>query len=799
MEKFEAKQYFSEEEKPIEEKSEKIEISKEDWQFFWKVLKIIAQRVGGDFRMEVKLGEPGGGSFFNPEDCSITFDPLHIKENPELAIFTAGHEGAHRAITLHPRELGLSQEKIRELYSQIGFGYIQNVIEDPAVNDWMTEKFPGLKEYTQKTYDEELKEEGVVLSESEVRRIADQLGYWPKFAQYGSEIIRDWHQGRFSQELDPAVRKALERTIDDARKSRTTIPDPKKSDRKEIIRTARERFRINTENIWPEVRKLVEMDLRTEEKRQMLKDFRQKQKELEQKRKEMEQAQKEGDKEKQERLQEEIKQLEKELDPFNGLPEDVKKELQGQIDKAVREAVEKFNKEIEEKEKQIEEAKKRQEELEKEIQELEEKLRSAQGKEKEELEKEIQKKKAEKLEQEMKQKQAEKDLKDIQDAFDNIQSGQEMPYPEDKLSEKTKQELEKLFNKLPRRKREELENKAKKQLEDFEDKINKDLEGKLNPDKPESHKERREREAKEREAEKKREEAEKERKKMEKKLEEFRRERMTEYDKAYEEVADIINLLYIRLKKFLLPERHPKWQKGFPSGSKLDLEKAMQAEADPRYLGKIWERKTIPHKFDYRFSILVDLSGSMQGEKIEETFKGVVVLAEVLERLGIQYEIIGFQDDIIPYKSFREKLNNELRNKISIAKKEPYNEGVHNQAGWNSDGYCLQRTYERLLQNAGKDNFLIVLSDGMPVPDEEHSGPEYDLNKVVKDIIEEKKIKIIGIGLGPDTEHVKEYYPQGFANMKMKVTDEERRQGQKDFVEVFADLLEDMIRHPEKY
>jgi len=40
----------------------------------------------------------------------------------------------------------------------------------------------------------------------------------------------------------------------------------------------------------------------------------------------------------------------------------------------------------------------------------------------------------------------------------------------------------------------------------------------------------------------------------------------------------------------------------------------MQAEADPRYLDKIWERKTIPHKFDYRFSILVDLSASMKGK-----------------------------------------------------------------------------------------------------------------------------------------------------------------------------------------
>jgi len=795
MGKFKEEQYFSEQKKPTEEKPERIEIPEEDW----RVLKIISQKVGDDFRMEVKLGKPGGGSFFNPEDGSITFDPLHIKENPELAKFVAGHEGSHRAITPNPKELGLSPEKIRELYSQIGFGYLQNAIEDPAVNDWMRKRFPGLQEYVEKTYDEQFKEENVVLRTPEVQRIAAQLGYWPKFAQYGSEIIRDWHQGRFSQNLDPAVEKALQRTIEDARKSRTTIPNPERLERKEIIQTAQERFRINTEYIWPEVRKLVEMDLHTEEKRQMLKEFRQKQKELEQKRKEMEQAQKEGDTQRQEELQKEIKGLEKELNPFNKLSEEAKKELQEQIDKAIQEAAEKLNKEIEEKQKQIEEARKRQEELEKEIQNLEEKAKSAQGKEKEELEKQIQEKKAEKLAQEMKQKQAEKDLKDIQDALDNIQSGQEMPYPEDKLSEKTKQELEKLFNKLPRQKREELKDRAQKQLEDFEDEINKDLEGKLNEDKPESHKERREREAKEREAEKEKERAEKEKKEIEQKLEKLRREKMTEYDKAYEEVADIINPLYVRLKKFFLPERHPKWKKGYPTGSRLDLEKAMQAEADPRYLEKIWERKTIPHKFDYRFSILVDLSGSMRGEKIEETFKGVVVLAEVLERLGIQYEIIGFQDDIIPYKSFREKLNNELRNKISIAKKEPYNEGVHNQANWNSDGHCLKKTYERLLQNVGKDNFLIVLSDGLPVPDEAHSGSEYDLNKVVNDIIEEKRVKLIGIGLGPDTEHVKEYYPHGFANMKMKVSEEERRQGQKDFAEAFADLLEDMIRHPENY
>ena len=780
MEKFEAEQYFSEEERPLKEKPEKIEISEKDWQ----VLKIISQRVGGDFRMEVKLGKPGGGSFFNPEDGSITFDPLQIKENPEEAKFVAGHEGSHRAITPHPKELGLSPEKIRELYSQIGFGYLQNVLEDPAVNDWMKKRFPGLREYVKKTYDEQLKKENTVLSRPDVQRIAEQLGYWPRFAQYGSEVIRDWHQGRFSQKLDPAVEKALKRTIADARKSISTIPNPEKSERKEIIQTAQERFKINTEYIWPEVRKLVEMDLHTEEKRQMLKEFRQKQKELEQKRKEMEEAQKEGNTQKQEELQKEIEGLEKELDPFNGLPEDVKKELQEQIDKAIQEAAEKLNKEIGEKQKQAQEAKQRQEQLDEEIKDLEEKAKSAQGKEKEELEKQIQEKKAEKLAQEMKQKQAEKELKDIQDALDNIQSGQEMPYPEDKLSEETKQELEKLFNKLPRQKREELKDRAQKQLEDFEDEINKDLEGKLNEDKPESHKERREREAKEREAEKEREAAEKEKKGLEQKLEELRREKMTEYDKAYEEVADIVNSLYVRLKKFFLPERHPKWRKGFPTGSRLDLEKAMQAEADPRYLEKIWERKTIPHKFDYRFSILVDLSGSMKGKKIEETFKGVVVLAEVLEKLGIQYEILGFSDSSKIFKEWKEKLSKESRDKLAEMK------------NWGGGGTettkATKKAYQELLKNLGKDNFLITLTDGQPNNDE-------SLKEELEKIVKEKKVKLVGIGLGPDTEFVKDFYKAAFSLKQMKVSEKERRQGQKDFAEAFADLLEDMINHPENY
>jgi len=69
-------------------------------------LKIIAQRVGGDFGMRVELGMPGTGSFFDPEQNLIVFDPLNILEKPNQGRFIAGHEGSHRRITIHPKELG---------------------------------------------------------------------------------------------------------------------------------------------------------------------------------------------------------------------------------------------------------------------------------------------------------------------------------------------------------------------------------------------------------------------------------------------------------------------------------------------------------------------------------------------------------------------------------------------------------------------------------------------------------------------------------------------------------------------
>lgn len=802
MEKLRVEQFFPKKEKS-EEEIEKIEIPEEEW----KALEIIAKRVGGDFGMKVKQGPPFleeynpltgkkekifYTAFFDKEKKEITINPLWVKENPKKAKRTAAHEGAHRAITRGLHEIGLSEEQIEKFYTPeyIGFSSFQNIaLEDPRVDNWDSQKFPGLRELNKEKWDEDLSKENAVFITPEVDLIISKLGRYPRYAEAASELVRFWHTGKYSKELKPEIKKFLQRVQEHATRYQQNFPSAEKSlTEKEVIKKAQECFEIYHEDIWPEVKKLVEMDLKTEQNRQMLKDFRKMQKELEQKRKEMEKAKERGDAKKQEELQKEIEELKNQLDPFNELPEDVKKELQKQIDKAIRETAEKLNKEIEEKQKQIEKAKKRQEKLDKEIKDLKEKLKKASGREKEELEKQLQEKKAEKLAQEMKQKQAEKKLKDIQNTLEQIQSGKEMPYPEDKLSEKTKQELEKLFQKLPQSKKEEYREKAQKELEDFEDALNEELQGKLNEDNLETHKERREREKREKEKEEERKKAEEERKRLEKKLEEMRREKMTEYDKAYEEVADVINSLYLRLKKFFLPKRHPKWQKGYPTGQRIDLEKAMQAEADPRYLEKIWERKTLPRKFDYRFSILVDVSGSMKGEKIEETFKGMVVLAEVLERLGIPYEIIGFHNKVKQYKKWNEKLNKEKRKELEELKFKP------SEIGTTHTDEATKVAMEDIEKNKGKNNFILTLTDGEPYPSE-HGRRLRDILKEAKN----KNIKVVGVGLGPDTEFVRDYYPASLSLPNIKPTEEQKKEGQKDFAEAFADLLEDMIKHPEKY
>lgn len=220
------------------------------------------------------------------------------------------------------------------------------------------------------------------------------------------------------------------------------------------------------------------------------------------------------------------------------------------------------------------------------------------------------------------------------------------------------------------------------------------------------------------------------------------------------ELLPSIRTLTDELERLLEPDRAPRWRGGQRSGQRVELKAAMRRQARPDTL-EIWSRKSLPHKRDARFLLLVDLSGSMRGERIHGALRGVVLLAEVLERLGIRFAIEGFQDRAVVFKRFDEALvharSRLLEFPLEVAGVRP---GGNNQPEHNHDGPALRAAAGRLLGDGGRTPVLIVVSDGEP------SGPE-DAAASLRSAVEAlgSEVHLVGLGLGPGTGHVASFYP----------------------------------------
>lgn len=217
----------------------------------------------------------------------------------------------------------------------------------------------------------------------------------------------------------------------------------------------------------------------------------------------------------------------------------------------------------------------------------------------------------------------------------------------------------------------------------------------------------------------------------------------------------------------------------------------MEYEVDPSKYHTLWDTKTRPEKNDYRFTLLVDLSGSMfVGGKITKTFRGTVLLAEALERAGVKVEILGFQDELIIFKAFNEPLNQAVRDRMAgmPAEVTNANPGGHNKAAHNDDGFCVDAAAKRLAAQEGTQRFLVVLSDGTPVPSSAHRGRQWDLHRIIQEIRERREVKLVGVGLGPGTDHVKTFYPNHAVMEEMQ-----------EFPENMVGLFEDLIINPNRY
>ncbi len=399
------------------------------------------------------------------------------------------------------------------------------------------------------------------------------------------------------------------------------------------------------------------------------------------------------------------------------------------------------------------------------------------------------------MSQELTDTLSEDEQRELEEAIENAQPGNQEANSQprvidlDSLSEGLRQKIKDYIDSLPDEVKRELAEKAQQALQDFESEVNEEFEGKLS-DNPEKQVQRGEAmDGKRTKTQSEPEDESQSGRRLEqtadqKKFKDLIEKSLLGDENIYEEyrrdVLPLIDALEADLREIFVARRAQKWKTGYKSGKRIDIKRRMQEKA----LGisavesRAWQKREIPHEKDYAIGLLVDLSRSMRGQKIRETFKATIVLAEVLNRLSINTEILGFNDRLYEYQPFGYDMGREVREHMGGMLQEVNTEA----ARYNDDGWAVRQASERLARQKAAEKFLFVLSDGLPEESSAHSGSQYKLDKVVGQIMEESDQKLIGLGIGSGTDHVERYYPNSVANI-----------GVREMSEKLADIIREII------
>ena len=161
------------------------------------------------------------------------------------------------------------------------------------------------------------------------------------------------------------------------------------------------------------------------------------------------------------------------------------------------------------------------------------------------------------------------------------------------------------------------------------------------------------------------------------------------------------------------------------------------------YQRKIFKNKITNDILNTAVSVVVDLSGSMSGSKVEHATMAAMMLNDAIGKLSVPLEIYGFSDlDTAPvhclFKTFDQRVQtSRLRDCFADSL-------IHTMDG-NSDGESILWGYNRLIKRREKRKIMIVLSDGSPAG---YRGDCDAYTKIVVDNIERVGIvEIYGIGI----------------------------------------------------
>lgn len=229
-------------------------------------------------------------------------------------------------------------------------------------------------------------------------------------------------------------------------------------------------------------------------------------------------------------------------------------------------------------------------------------------------------------------------------------------------------------------------------------------------------------------------------------------------------IRELINkMTFIRRKEEVI-----KWE-GNQRRGKLRVAALYKHKTGSRRLFK----KMLPNTdtlSSFAFSIVIDISGSMSGERIIHTVRGVVILAEVFEKMGIPFEIKTFDDNFIDIKKFDDPYDDSMRKKIG---------GIVKRMGGGTNLYYLfGKNDKEILARSEKNKFVIILSDGGVGG--QHNG-SFSYHKSFTEW-GKKNVKPFGVGINCGSEIVDLCLGNGFHTNEAQ-----------ELPSLFSAMLKDMV------
>ena len=257
----------------------------------------------------------------------------------------------------------------------------------------------------------------------------------------------------------------------------------------------------------------------------------------------------------------------------------------------------------------------------------------------------------------------------------------------------------------------------------------------------------------------------------------------TDYEQLRVEVEPFVEEAVYKLDAVLAPTKKPSWQPGFPDGQRPNLPQAMRYEVDKQVHETMWERLSTPERRDFRFTVLLDLSKSMNkkvgagSSRLKEAKKAVVFANEVFDRLDIASEGLGYSANLS--EGLHKEVFNEYGEQLDDLTRERI--GKVGTIGMTPTAEAIEWAAERQSEDLGAQNFILVMTDGT-------ADDTVALTETLERIKNEDNQHVIGVIMGGGLDTLEALFDQAIIAEDLTQLSEK-----------FADLITDIVTNPQDY